>query len=376
MRTSRLSPSRLSTAPDAAMAGCVAVVLLGACLVAGYSGPAAVAAACLCVPLSWRSWHPLAVLGALTLASVAYVGLVRSAPVYVVPLALGLYNVAVTGSRRRTVIVGVTLVLPFVVAVSVLFSPDNGTVLFQARELLCQLGLALAVGEAVRSGRELLEVRRQRAELETRRRVGEERVRIAREVHDIVSHSLATISTQASVGAYLNDRSPEQGAKALAEIRDLSVSALEDLRHTVGTLRGDEGAASFEPTPSLGDLPPMVDRARRSGVTVALRMEGSPAGLPSTLQLAVFRIVQESLTNAMRHARGARVAVRIAVGDADVSVDVVDDGSGEPTDSDGGGAGLIGMRERAAALGGVLEAGVAPQGGFRIRAILPLEASG
>jgi signal transduction histidine kinase len=330
------------------------------------------------VPLGWRSRHPLAVLGALTLASVAYVGLVRSAPVYVVPLAFGLYNVAVTGSRRRTAIVGVTLVLPFVVAVPVLFSPDNGTALAQTLELICQLGLALAVGEAVRSGRELLDVRRQRGELETLRRVGEERVRIAREVHDIVSHSLATISTQASVGTYLNDRSPEQGAKALAEIRDLSVTALDDLRQTVGTLRGDDAAAPFEPTPSLGDLTPMVDRARRSGMAVALRMEGSPAGLPSTLQLAVFRIVQEGLTNAMRHARGARVAVRIAVGDADVSVDVIDDGSGEPTGSGGGGvgAGLIGMRERAAALGGVLEAGAAPQGGFRVRAVLPLDAWG
>ena len=358
---------------DSAVAGCLASLLLGCCLLTGYSFAEAIAAASLCAPLAWRSRLPLPALGAVALGSVAYLALVRAAPVYVVPLAFALYAAAESGSRRRTLALGALLV-PAVLLIAFCFSPDSGSGLDQSLELAFQLGFALAVGEAVRSGRELLVALRQRNETETRRRVNEERVRIARDLHDIVSHSLATISTQASVGAYLGARSPAQGSQALADIRDVSRAALDDLRHALGDLRGEEGEAPRRPAPSLRDLPSMVERARDAGLSVDLRIDGSPTSLPSGLQLAAFRIVQECLTNAMRHAGGARVTVRVAIGETEVKVDVADDGNGEATrlSREGFGSGLIGMRERASALGGDLEAGAASDGGFRVRATLPL----
>lgn len=285
------------------------------------------------------------------------------------------------GSRGRTLKVG-TALFAYAALVAIVFSPDGNSVFGALRELIAQLGFALALGEAVRTGRALLGALRQRAEeaehtsqLEAQRRVDAERVRMAREVHDIVAHSLATISTQAAVGTHVGHRDPERGLELLASIKTISTEALQDLRHTLGAFREDTGAAPTAPTPSLGDLPALVDRCRGSGLTVALRLEGSQGGLPVALQAATFRIVQEGLTNVMRHAHGAPAVVRVAVDGHGVEIEVTDDGTGRPTatSSETPGSGLIGMRERALALGGVFEAGRRSGGGFRVRAALPLD---
>jgi len=204
--------------------------------------------------------------------------------------------------------------------------------------------------------------------------VDEERVRIAREVHDVVAHSLATVSTQASVGVHIGREEPERAVEVLQAIKEVSTSALQDLRYALGALREDADAPTG-PTPSLQELPELVDRARSSGLSIVLRMEGSPAVLPAALQVAVYRIVQEGLTNVMRHAAGAKALVRIAVTGRQVEVDVTDDGAGGPTTPrvPGSGTGLVGMRERASALGGAFEAGRAAGGGFRVHAVLPLD---
>lgn len=365
---------------DAVLAGGLGVTLVVACLATGYALPRSLGAAVLCVPLAWRSRQPSWVVTTVALGSVAYLWWADAGPFYVAPLAVALYAVAIHGTRRRTLAVGAGLV-PFAVGVVVLFSPDNGSTLAQVPELLSQLGFALAVGEAVRSGRALIGALRQRAEeaersaeLEAQRRVDAERVRIAREVHDVVAHSLATISTQAAVGVHLSHGNGDRGVEVLESIKDVSTQALDDLRHALGALRDDASSAPTAPTSSMRDLPGLVDRARGSGLPVVLRLEGSHTGLPAAVQATVFRIVQEGLTNVMRHAQGAHATVRVAVSRRGVEVDVTNDGGGSPTASSAPtpGSGLVGMRERAAALGGALEAGRIAGGGFQVRFVLPL----
>lgn len=161
----------------------------------------------------------------------------------------------------------------------------------------------------------------------------------------------------------------------LESIKDVSSEALDDLRHALGALRDDDSSAPTAPTSSMRDVPGLVDRARVSGLPVVLRLEGSHTALPAPAQATVFRIVQEGLTNVMRHAHGAQATVRVAVKRRGVEVDVINDGSGSPTVSSAStpGSGLIGMRERAAALGGEFEAGSVAGGGFHVRVALPLE---
>lgn len=376
------SPSWLRTLArhDSTLAGALGITILAVSLQAGNSLVQAVAAGALSLPLAWRSRWPLAVLGVVAVASLVY-GLIKQNPAFVASLAVALYAVAVNGSRWRTVAVAAGLV-PYVCLLLLVFSPDSGSTFAQTRELLTELGLALAVGEAVRSGRALFAAMRERVEqtqreheLEAQRRVNEERVRIARDVHDVVSHSLATISTQASVGVHVGRRDPERGIEVLESIRDVSVEALQDLRRALGAVRDDATSAPTAPAPSLRDVPALVDQVRDSGLEVVLRMEGAQSGLSSTLQVAAFRVVQEGLTNVMRHAHGAHATVRVAVGGGQVEVDVRDDGRGAPTASSHAqpGSGLIGMQERVGALGGTLHAGRARDGGFEVRAVLPRE---
>jgi len=366
---------------DAVLAGALGATMFVACLAHDYGLAPALGGAVLCAPLAWRSRRPSWVLAAVALGSVAYLWWAHTGPFYVAPLAVGLYAFAIHGTRWRTLAVGGGVV-PYSVAVVLLFSPDNRSVLAQVPELLSQLGFALAVGEAVRSGRALIGAFRQRAEqaeltseLEAQRRVDAERVRIAREVHDVVAHSLATISTQAAVGVHLSRRNGDRGVEVLESIRDVSNEALDDLRHALGALREEASSAPTAPTSSMRDLPGLVDRARESGLPVVLRLEGSHTGLPAPVQATVFRIVQEGLTNVMRHAHGAHATVRVAVKRRGVEVDVTNDGAGSPTASSSPtpGSGLVGMRERAAALGGAFEAGRVAGGGFHVRVLLPLD---
>jgi signal transduction histidine kinase len=206
-------------------------------------------------------------------------------------------------------------------------------------------------------------------EEEARRRVAEERLRIARDVHDVVGHSLATIALQAGVAEHLLDGREDRARESMAAIRRLSRDALREVSAMLGVLREDDGAAARAPAPDVAQLPRLVADMRAAGLQVALELSDGP--VPEVVGGAAYRIVQESLTNVVRHAGdNARARVRVVAGDEVVEVEVSDDGRGAPPGSQAGN-GLTGMRERAAALGGSFEAGGAPGGGFRVRALLP-----
>ncbi|MFI6769225.1 sensor histidine kinase [Streptomyces sp. NPDC050355] len=231
----------------------------------------------------------------------------------------------------------------------------------------------VALSELVRVRREqIAKARAERAAAE-RRRADEERLRIARELHDVLAHSISVINVQAGVGLALLDSDPEQARTALTTIKAASKEALGEVRQVLDTLR-TPGDAPRSPAPGLDRLPELAAQAQSAGLTVHLTTEGTPAVLTPGTDLAAFRIVQEALTNTVRHSgsRTARVLLHHAPGALEIRVD--DDGpaTAGPHEA-GGGNGLVGMRERAAALGGTVEAGPRPDGGFRVLARIPLE---
>ena len=196
-------------------------------------------------------------------------------------------------------------------------------------------------------------------------------MRIARELHDVLAHNISLISVQAGVALHLMDDQPEQARTALTAIKQASREALGELRSVLDVLRqADDDALPRSPTPGLDGLDQLVARAGAAGLPVETVVEGNRRSLPAGVDLASYRIVQEALTNTMRHAAASRATVTVALGPDTVSVEVTDDGrGGAHTD----GHGLCGMRERAAALGGTFDAGSRPDGGFRVRARLPIE---
>ncbi|MGH8993030.1 MAG: sensor histidine kinase [Acidimicrobiia bacterium] len=238
--------------------------------------------------------------------------------------------------------------------------------------------VVLAVAEVVRTRRERATEAAQALEEEERRRAGEQRLRMAQELHDVLAHNISLINVQAGVALHLIDEQPEQARSALANIKEASRDALHELRTTLDLLRhGPNSEAPRSPAPRLADLDALVEGVRAGGLDVSVERDGTPGLLPSAVELAAYRIVQEALTNVTRHARARTVTVRLRYGDG-VTVEVVDDGVGAPPGLDnltagppGAGNGIAGMRERAAALGGSVEAGSVPGGGFRVLARLP-----
>jgi signal transduction histidine kinase len=222
------------------------------------------------------------------------------------------------------------------------------------------------------------ELERAREEL-ARRAVTEERLRLARELHDVVAHAMSVIAVQSGVGAHVADSRPGEVGKALAAIEVTSRAALTELRRLLGVLRQDgDPQASLAPVPGLANLDVLLAEVAEAGLAVRLRVEGAPAPLPAGVDLSAYRIVQEALTNVIKHAGPAHAQVTIRYRDHEVAVEVIDDGrGGAAVAGDGGkgtGHGLIGMAERVAAFGGDLEVGPRPGGGFRVAARLPLAA--
>jgi signal transduction histidine kinase len=222
------------------------------------------------------------------------------------------------------------------------------------------------------------ELEQAREEL-ARRAVAEERLRLARELHDVVAHSISVIAVQSGVGAHVANTQPEEAAKALAAIEATSRAALTELRRLLGVLRQEgEPQGSLAPVPGLADLDALLAEVAKAGLAVRLGVEGTPSPLPAGVDLSAYRIVQEALTNVVKHAGPARAQVTIGYHDQDVTVEITDDGQGSTAPTSDGqarvGHGLIGMRERVAAFGGDLEAGPRPGGGFRVAARLPLAA--
>jgi signal transduction histidine kinase len=222
------------------------------------------------------------------------------------------------------------------------------------------------------------ELERAREEL-ARQAVVEERLRLARELHDVVAHSMSVIAVQSGVGAHVAASRPAEVGKALEAIEATSRAALTELRRLLGVLRQDsDPQASLTPVPGLADLDGLLAEVAKAGLAVEVAIEGKPRPLPAGVDLSAYRIVQEALTNVVKHAGPARARLTIRYRDQDVMVEVTDDGRGAAAIAGDGpagtGHGLLGMRERVAAFGGDLEVGPRPGGGFRVAARLPLVA--
>ncbi|WP_405701361.1 histidine kinase [Streptomyces sp. NBC_01383] len=333
--------------------------------------------------LVWRRRHPMAVLvatGGLTVVELVMVD--PPAPV-VMSVVIALYTIAARTDRPTTWRVGL-LTMAALTAAAMFF----GSAPWYSQEnfgVFAWTGMASAAGDAVRSRRAFVDAIRERAERaertreeEARRRVAEERLRIARDLHDVVAHHIALVNVQAGVAAHVMDKRPDQAKQALAHVREASRSALNELRATVGLLRqsGDPEAPT-EPAPGLAVLDALVETVRRAGLPVEVACAtGDGPPLPAAVDLAAYRVIQEALTNVRKHAGpGAKAEVSVVRVGATAEVMVLDNGRGNPDGGgEGGGHGLLGMRERVTALGGTLAAGPRYGGGFRVHAILPVKA--
>lgn len=230
------------------------------------------------------------------------------------------------------------------------------------------LGFAAELFRAHRDRVNAAERTRREAEL---RQASEERLRIAQELHDVVAHHISLINVQASTALHLTDRQPEQAAPALAAIKEASKEALVELRSIVGILRQTDESAPRQPVAGLERLEHLVSRTAMAGLEVHTDVHGVPQPLPTGLDRAAFRIIQESLTNVVRHAKATTATVRIQYGTETLTLQVDDNGqslTAPPVE----GNGIVGMRERATALGGTLAATRTPNGGLRVVAVLPL----
>jgi signal transduction histidine kinase len=295
------------------------------------------------------------------------------------PTMVALYTVAVEGDRRRTVVVGVGAAVWSVGLAELFDDPVVGSPMF---EILWPL-VPLLFGEVVRGRRELRRAYAARAaraeadrELEARRRVGEERLRIAREFHDVVAHTMAAVNVQMGVAVAAFEAHPEAARDALRQARASSREALQELRATVALLRDPSGTESATPAPTLTNLNELAERADQAGVSVTLTGITDGHELPAVIEVTVYRIVQEALTNVIRHANAEHAQVVVTVDDDALVVDVSDDGrprhrAATPIGPNQG-FGLVGMTERAAAVDGRIEFGRVAGGGFRVHAVLPL----
>ncbi|MGW6057890.1 sensor histidine kinase [Streptomyces sp. NPDC055189] len=298
------------------------------------------------------------------------------------PVMVALYALAAQGDRRRTlrtaVVAAVVSGVVSVIAGKDVAQPQGAPLL----EMLWPL-VPLLLGEVVRGRRELLEeyaARAERAEAdrerEARRKVDLERVRIARELHDVVAHTVSAMTVQAGLALDALDSRPEVARTAMRQVRTSGKEAVRELRATVGVLRAGHRAPSVDPAPRLAQLAELVEGVRGTGLRVSLHttLPADTGGreLPQLVELAAYRIVQEALTNVIKHAGARHAAVSVAATEAAVTVEITDDGSA-PDAVAGEGYGLIGMRERATAVGGDLEAGPVRDGGWRVRAVIPVE---
>jgi signal transduction histidine kinase len=329
-----------------------------------------------CLVLGFRHRWPVAVLGVSVAAATVYtlLGYVNGA-ILVAPMA-ALYAVAsVSGVRRAAAYgLGTLAVLGLAsMAVNPLGRYGGGVVILPfMTTIMVVAGIAVANRRAyVESSRARAE---QAAEQAAQRRIEEERLRIARELHDVVAHTMATINVQAGVAVHVLPTRPEAAADALQAIKAASKEGLRELRAILNVLRQADDADPTQPAPGTAQLETLVDGARGAGLQTTLSVSGTPIPLPAAVDLAAYRIVQESLTNAIRHAGPAEATVSLCYGDDELRISVADTGRGKPAGamSEGAGHGLAGMRERAAAVGGSVESGPAPGGGFRVAARLPI----
>jgi signal transduction histidine kinase len=330
------------------------------------------------VPLSLRRVLPLAVLivvsiGALITAVESPAGWVQAGAVGLASFTLGerasdrtrsaLFVLAVAalvtvGFLAQDVEPVEAIVLPFVVLVPTWLLGD----VLRARRI-----------EAEREA-EALERARREHEAELRAAAADERRHMARELHDGVAHAVSVMVIQAGAARQVVHTSPARAEDAMRAVESTGREAMAELRRLLGALTDDDETAGLAPQPGIGDLPALLDRVREAGLEISLEVDGAPRTVPASLDVTVYRIVQEALTNALRHARQAATRVRLSWEADQLRVEILDDGSAI-AGGEGSGRGLVGMRERASLVGGRLEAGPRPGGGYAVRAWLPVDPS-
>jgi signal transduction histidine kinase len=395
MRIARSSEGRRAVVEPAGIAFVTALTIVGAVVEAHprhhYAGlhlgaappPAAyllLAAAAL--GLGARRRYPIAVFLLSVVAAVTWAGLGQIDGAALVPVVVATYAMTLDGSRRAAAVVGVAGALGIWVTEGLLgpfgwLGGPNAT-------MWPELVSAAALGAYVAARRESAAVRREREaqaeqsrQGETRRQMSAERVRIARELHDVVAHSMAMINVQATAASYLLADDPDRVAAALQEIRRASKDGLRELRTILDVLRVGHLDDPAVPTPDLQAIEALGLAATAAGATTTVHSDDGLDSVAPEVALAAYRIVQESLTNVVRHAGGATTAVELRLGSGELVVEVVDHGGRRGTGfGEGSGTGLTGMRERATALGGELEAGPHGADGFRVVARLPIGLEG
>jgi signal transduction histidine kinase len=291
-------------------------------------------------------------------------------------LALAAYTAALQRERRRSIVVCTAVAIVLGVALGTSARNDNLAIGIVG---VLGLGMGWVFGDSVSVRRVFREQLAEHEEVEERQRAGlavrDERMRIARELHDGVAHSLAVITVQAGAARRLLGRGADVGS-ALDSIEAHGRAAQDDLDVVLGLLRDETHPVDLPPTPGVADLEHLVDSVRAAGTPVDLHITGSEGPLPTPIQLTVFRIVQETLTNVVKHAPGAEVSVAIDVVPYEVRIEVIDTGTTRaqvtPHDTEGTRHGIVGMRERTGAFGGTLVAGPIPSGGYRVSANIPL----
>jgi signal transduction histidine kinase len=329
--------------------------------------------------LALRRRRPVAVwvFTVVTVSAYSMLGFVYGAALIAPTIAL--YAVVAVSSTRQAVVFGGISIAVLMLAGGVLgpYPPLGGPVTVVPFELLVAVGLGMAAANR-RAYIAEIQDRAERAERsrdeEARRRVDSERLRIARELHDVVAHTMATISVQAAAAAHVLVDPPAEATEAITAIRAASTEGLRELRAILNVLRQADDRDPVQPTPGLDQLDVLVATVRRAGLPTSVRVAGDLPALPPAVDAAAYRIIQESLTNVLRHAGPATATVTLAVVDGCLTIRVGDSGGGphrRPGDAPPG-HGLIGMRERAASAGGALEAGPGPGGGFEVRATLPV----
>jgi signal transduction histidine kinase len=371
-------------------------------------------------PQPYRVLHAPASFGiAVALASAASVALRRLAPLPLLLVAVvactlsyvdgfqrdpyisvGLVMYIVATTKPRYVSIGALITVAAIVVVTFGVAPvayviqkpipnrtEHLISLTQSITPLAVVCAAWALGFAVRRQRAYITAVRAQAQDQVRvqrelawRAATEERLRIARELHDVVAHGMSVITVQAGVGRHVIDEQPEQARSALAVIESTGRESLREMRRLLGILREEGRDTERVPAPSIADLDELIGRIRQAGTVVDLDIRGRPRALPGVVELSAYRIVQEALTNVVKHARTDRCRISLAYAPETLGIEVTDDGVGaQPAtqgQSQGFGHGLIGMRERTVLHGGRFEAGPLPLRGYRVAASLPLEDVG
>ena len=324
------------------------------------------------LPLLARRRYPLGALVVLVAALPLAGDLYDETTAIFAAMLTAIYSVAAYADTRRAIAGLVLVLVAFGIGMAADGKPED---IFFAGVIL---GPVWAGGRLVRANRRTADAMAGRAEMAEREReeraraaVAEERARIARELHDVVAHSISVMVVQAGAERRALGGERPGTREVLETIEQTGRQTLTEMRRLVGMLRTSDDELELAPQPGMEHVGALIDQVREAGLPVALTVEGERAPLPAGVDLSAYRIVQEALTNALKHAGPASARVRVRYGEDELELDIVDDGVGAG-DGDGGGHGLIGMRERASMFGGDLDAGARREGGYAVRARLPI----